>query len=55
MSCKMQIAVAAVVIGSALLTAVAGQGHRDPVQTFRSAQYCVPEAEAPGAQTNIYC
>jgi hypothetical protein len=55
MSHRIRIAVAAVVIGSALLTAVAGQSHRNTVQTFRSAQYCVPEAEPPGAQTNIYC
>jgi hypothetical protein len=55
MSTKITTAFMAAVIAFASPAFPAGKGNRDNERTFKSAQYCVPEYDIPGAQNTIYC
>ncbi len=55
MSTKITTAFVAAVIAFASPAATAGNGNRNNEHTFKSAQYCVPEYDIPGAQNTVYC
>jgi hypothetical protein len=55
MSTKITIAFVAAVIAFASSAPTAGNGNRNNEHTFKSAQYCAPEYDIPGAQNTVYC
>jgi hypothetical protein len=48
---------AVVVAAIALTASVTTANHRSSsnLQSFKSAQYCMPEYDVPGAQSDVYC
>jgi hypothetical protein len=52
MSTRISMAFAAAIITFALPASIAGSGNRN--NEHKSAQYCVPQDDIPGAQS-IYC
>jgi hypothetical protein len=55
MSTKITIAFVAAVIAFASPAPTAGNGNRNNEHMFKSAQYCAPEYDSPGAPNSIYC
>jgi hypothetical protein len=55
MSFRIATAVAAGIIALALPIATAQHNDRSKDETFRTAQYCVPDEGDSGANSDVYC
>jgi len=55
MSFRIETAVAAGIIALALSVTTAQQNDRNKEETFRTAQYCVPDEGESGANSDLYC
>ena len=55
MSTKLEVAIVAAAIALVSTTLTASQGSRNSIDTFKSAQYCMPENNLPSGQSRFYC
>jgi len=55
MSFRIETAVAAGLIALALSVTTAQHNDRNKEETFRTAQYCVPDEGESGANSELYC
>jgi hypothetical protein len=55
MSTGITMVFVAAVIAFASPALIASDGNRNNEHMFKSAQYCVPEYDIPGAQSTVYC
>ena len=52
---KLEVAVVVAAIALVSTTLTASHGHRNNVDTLKSAQYCMPENNLPSGQSRFYC
>jgi hypothetical protein len=55
MSTKITTAFVAALIALAPPAPTASNSNRNNEHAFKSAQYCIPEYDIPGAQNTVYC
>jgi hypothetical protein len=52
---KLEVAVLVAAIALVSTTLTASHGHRNSIDTLKSAQYCMPDNNLPSSQSRFYC